>query len=196
MDFANLVDMRLVHKTYGPVKITKVEYDINNIYDTKLVVKIQHDSRTKKFLIRSLDEFFIDLPDIINDVISEVKETKPVENRVIPQIDRTIQLSWYELDENDNMLSIEDWEQSKKYVVLYQYFNTDQNFNIPIVMDNSKLFINVLSACKYLKQSPVKVNGIYSICNGTETKSTYVGHKWRYANNSDINYIISKIKGN
>lgn len=196
MDFTNLIDMKLVHKTYGTVKIVKVECDNDDIYDTRIVVKIQHDFRIKKFLMRSLEEFFIDIPEVITNIINEVKEAKPIENKVIPQIDRTVKLSWYDFDENDNLLSINDWEESKNNVVSYQYFNTDQNFTIPIVMDNSKLFINVASACKYLEQPLVRIRSIYSICNGTGTKSTYIGHKWRYAKVKDIDYVLNKLKEN
>ena len=196
MDFTTLLGSELSHSTYGTVRVIDVHVDPTNVFDAKIVGELQNNLQVKKFYIRTLDKFFNDLPDDVMRVVKEIKNTKPLSTKTPVVLDTQLhKLRWHDIDENEITVTLEKWERSKKFITSFQYFNTKQIFDIPIVVDNSKVYINVLSACADLDISKNKTKNIYAMCNGTETKSKFEGHKWRYATNRDINYVINQIRG-
>lgn len=196
MDFTTLLDLELNHSTYGTVKVIDVHVDPTNVFDAKIVGELQDNLQVKKFYIRTLDKFFNNLPDDVMHVVKEINAATPLPTKTPVVLDtQSHKLRWHDTDENETPITIEKWERSKKFITSFQYFNTKQIFDIPIVVDNSKVYINVLSACADLDISKNKTKSIYAMCNGTETKSKFEGHKWRYATNKDINYVINQIRG-
>ena len=197
MDFTKLIGLELFHNIYGRLKVTNVEVNPYDIADTKVITEGKDDLQIRKFYVKTLNKYFIGLPEIAIDLIKGVKTsqaTKPPKHIKVNR--KKNELSYYNFDEYGKELTVEDLEHSKDFVISFHYSNTNQKYNIPIVMDDSKLFINVITACNYLKQPFSKSRGIYSVCNGTDSKSKYVGHKWRYAKTSDIDFIISQLRGN
>lgn len=175
MKATDLVGMTLYHNVFGDCAVLSVEDDR---------MKIQLRDRVAFFSIDSLNKFFKDAPTI------DVCENEAIE---IPQpvTSKEVLMDYCSMDDNGKELSVEDWENSKAFIL--DFWWQVNRTPTPVVSDNKKVYISAASACSDLGISKYSDSIIYSVCNGSDSRTTYAGHKWRFAKELDIDNVIQQL---
>ena len=191
MTIENLSGMELTHKTFGKVKVIGVEIDYSNMSSAKIVVKLPE--REAKFQVISLDEFFIDVPDDVKFDIENIKSSAPkLQSKYINNISEEKNISCYQFDEYGHKLSEQDWENSKQYVT--DFWWSSNGTPAPVMCDEHKVYISAKALCEDVGVNKSFYDEVYDICNGSILKTTFNGHKCRFAKKYEIDEVIKSYK--
>ncbi len=187
MRIEDLVGETLNHKKFGDVKVVSVDIDYSDLINTKLTMETK-DGKLKKFSMRSLPDYFNNLPeDLISDINVITKTFNKNKFSNVNELIKSPKMDWF----NDE-LSIDDWESAKGMITSFWWRNS--GVDCPVVANNKTVFITGKDACKSLGVSEDFASIIYSICNDSHTRTLYKGYTWRFATRKDIDSIITQLK--
>lgn len=188
-----LIGKEITHKTFGLGTVVDVAIDYTNLPSSK--IKVEFENKTAKFLVYFLNKVFLDLPE---DLMEDILRFSPNDNNrtsisKIPK-KKLKPVTAYEKDENDNILTRQDWELCKRFITSFWW--TVNKLPSPVVKNDKKVYITAKAACEDMGVSQSAYSSIYSVCNGTASKSTFNGSSWRFATIEDIESILKALDTN
>lgn len=182
MTIEDLVGMTLTHKSFGEVPIVGIDINYSDVSSAKVVAQLP--DREAKFLASTLNQFFTDVPQEI------VEDTAKTSYHIDAMTDtpKEVLLDFCKYDEFGNKLTKEDWERSKKFVT--EFWWSSNRIPTPVVCDDRKVYISAKAVCQDMCINTSFYSNIYMICNGSVTKTTFNGYKWRFAKYREIDAIV------
>lgn len=187
MRIEDLVGETLNHKKFGDIKVVSVDIDYADLINAKLTMETK-DGNLKKFSMRSLPDYFNNLPeDLISDINVIIKTFNKNKLSSVDELIKTPTMTWF----NDE-LSIDDWKTAREFVVSFWWRNS--GVDCPVVANNKTVFITGKDACRSIGISENFAGVIYSICNEPHKRALYKGYTWRFATKKDIDNIITQLK--